>query len=73
LEDNNTIYLGEQLDDSLANPMQSALTDVLVDIRPQSLYPGQLAQQLEFADGTVLPILFDSVFPYIPVRRSTEE
>ena len=35
LEHNTTVYLGDNLVDSLDNPIQSEDNDVLVDIRPK--------------------------------------
>ena len=72
LENNNTIYLGDQMNDSLINPIQAEEHDVRIDIRPQKYYPNDpLAQTVTFSDGTVLPVLFDGVLPYILVRCPT--
>ena len=74
LECNNDIYMGENLDDALANPIQAEENDVQIDIRPRSFYPNQeSAQTIEFSDGTTINILYDGVLPYIPVRRPTPD
>ena len=74
LECNNTIYLGEQMDDSLANPIQLEENNVRVDTRPRTYYPDDPnAQSILFEDGTRLHILYDGVLPYLPVRRPTKE
>ena len=71
LEHNNTIYLGEDLQDSLANPIQSEENDVRIDIRPKVIYKDESSQSVTFPDGTIIPIRYDGVLPYIPIRRPT--
>ena len=72
LENNNAIYLGDAMNDSLLNPIQSEENDVRIDIRPRRYYPNDpLAQTVTFSDGTTLPVLYDGVLPYLPVRRPT--
>lgn len=74
LEHNNTIYLGDKLVDSLANPLQSEFNGVRIDLRPREFYPQDYAaQSIEFPDGTTIPIIFDGILPYIPVRRPTPD
>jgi hypothetical protein len=74
LEHNNTIYLGDKLIDSLANPLQSELHGVRIDLRPQEFYPhDDRAQSIEFPDSTTIPIIFDGILPYIPVWRPTPD
>ena len=68
LECNNTIYLGEQMDESLANPIQLEENNVRVNTRPRTYYPDDPnAQSILFEDGTRLHILYDGVLPYLPV------
>ena len=71
LENHNTIYLGENMDDSLLNPIQSEENDVRIDLRPKRFYPHDTndCQSILFPDGTKIPLEFDGVLPFIPVRR----
>ena len=70
LEHNNTLYLGPDIEDSLANPIQSEEIGIRVDLRPKVFYPNDpTSQSITFADGTVIPIQYDGVLPLIPVRR----
>ena len=39
LEANNSIYLGDKMNDSLMNPIQAEEVDVRVDVRPKQYYP----------------------------------
>ena len=74
LECNNSIYLGDQMEDSLLNPIQCEENDVRIDTRPKLYYPDEpSAQSVDFPDGTRLHILYDGVLPYLPVRRPTKE
>ena len=70
IEHNNNIYLGEDMEDSLCNPIQSEEAGTRFDIRPRHYYKDSDGlQSMMFPDGTIIPILYDSVLPYIPVRR----
>ena len=74
LECNNAIYLGDKMNDSLLNPIQSEENGVKIDIRPRLYYPDTTsAQSMVFPDGTRLNIVYDGVLPYLPVRRPTKE
>jgi hypothetical protein len=74
LECNNSIYLGDKMDDSLMNPIQGEENDVWIDTRPRLYYPdSQDAQSVIFPDLTRLPILYDGVLPYLPVHRPLKE
>ena len=74
IECNNSIYLGEDMTDSLVNPIQCEDNNVRVDIRPRVYYPDcTSAQTITFDDGTVLPLLYDGVLPFLPVRRPTPD
>lgn len=58
--------------DSLANPIQSEEFGIRVDLRPTKYYGDDVScQQLTFDDGSTVPIFFDGVLPYIPIRRPT--
>ena len=62
------------MEDSLMNPIQSEFHNVKIDLRPLQFYPGDArAQSISFSDGTILPVLYDGVLPYIPIRRPTKE
>ena len=72
LENNNTIYMGENMEDSLINPIQCEDNMVHVDTRPAKYYPNEVScQSLTFADGYQIPIQYDGVLPYIHVRKPT--
>ena len=73
LENNNAIYMGELMEDSLLNPIQMEEHDVRVDLRPLRYYPSMLetCQCIQFRDGTNIPIQYDGVLPFITVRRPT--
>ena len=74
LECNNSIYLGDKMDDSLINPVQAEEAGIHIDLRPSRYYPSNIGcQTISFPDGTILPILFDGVLPYLPVRRPTKD
>ena len=56
------------------NPIQSEECGVQVDTRSRKYYPNESsAQSVQFSDGTTIPILYDGVLPYIPVRRSSPD
>ena len=72
LEHNNVIYMGDNMVDSLSNPIQSEEAGVGLDVRPRYYYKGEEhAQTISFPDGTTIPILYDGALPFIPVRRPT--
>ena len=72
LEYNNTIYLGDAMQDSLSNPIKSEIIGIRIDLRPK-LYYGEdcQTQTITFPNGMVLLILYEGVLPYMPVRRPT--
>ena len=72
LEHNNTIYLGNAMQDSIFNPIQSETNGIKIDLCPKLYYgeDGQ-TQTITFPNGIVLPILYEGVLPHIPVRRPT--
>ena len=64
LEHNNTIYLGEDMDDSLGNPIQSEEYGVQVDVHSKKDYPDKdSAQNVRFSDSTSILKLHDGVLP----------
>ena len=72
LEHNSVNYLGDQMGDSLANPIQIEEFNVRMDLRPKKYYPHyETSQTITFEDGTIIPILYDGVLPYLPVCRPT--
>ena len=74
LDHNNVIYLGPTMEDGLDSPIQSEENDVRIDIQPKTLYGEDISsQKIKFPDGTILPIAYDNVLPYLPVRRPTYE
>ena len=75
LENNNAIYLGNQMTDSLINPIQAEDNEVRIDIRPKRFYvnSGENCQQIVFPDGNKIPIEYDGVLPFIPIRRPTPD
>ena len=74
IECNNSIYLGEDMVDSLVNPIQCKDNDVCVDLRPRAYYPSaSSAQSIMFEDGTSLQLEYDGVLPYLQVCRPTPD
>ena len=75
IENNNAIYLGDNMIDSLLNPIQAEENNVRIDIRPRRFYPSESnhCQSISFSDGTTLPLKYDGVLPYLPIRRPTPE
>ena len=68
LEAKNSIYLFDNMDDSLMNPIQVEEVEVRVDTRPKRYYPDDRSKQLvSFLDGTKTPVLYDGDRPYLPI------
>ena len=58
------------MEDSLCKPIQSEEAGTRVDMRPRHYYEDSDGlQSIVFPDGTIIPILYDGVLPYIPIRR----
>ena len=56
--------------DSLCNRIQSEEAGTKVDICPRRYYEdSDMSQGLIFPYRTVIPILYDVVLPFIPIRR----
>ena len=74
LEHNNTIYMGNDIFDSLYNPIQSKESDNRVDLI--SKYNKGYQEGFQSAilkNGTVITILYDGVLPCITVRPPIHE
>ena len=73
LENNHTIYLGNDMQDSLINPIQVEENNIHVDTRNKRFYPNEIdtCQTISFPDGTIIPVEYDGVLPFIPIRRPT--
>ena len=62
------------MDDSLANPIQSEEIGIHIDLRPRLYYPNEeKSQSIQLDDNILLPILYDGVLSYLPVRRPTPQ
>ena len=74
LEHNNNIYMGDMMKASLAISLLSEDNSIHIDIRPQKYYPDESgAQTVTLPYGTIIPILYYGVQPYIHVWRPTSE
>ena len=74
LDHNNTIYMGNDIFDSLYNPIQSKESDNRVDLI--SKYNKGYQEGFQSAilkNGTVITILYDGVLPCITVRPPIHE
>ena len=67
LECNNSIYLGNQMNDSLMNPIQAEESDVRIDVRLKRYYTDPHAQTITFPCGTLIPVEYDGALPFIPI------
>ena len=68
LETNNSIYLCDNMDDLLINPIQSGELVVRVNTRPKCYYMDDPSAQLvSFLDGTTIPVLYDGVLLYLRI------
>ena len=72
-ECNNSIYLGDRMDNSLMNMIQTEESDVRVDTRPKRYYSDPHAQTISFPCGTVIPVEYDGALPFIPICRPTAD
>ena len=74
LEHNNTIYMGDMMENSLANPLQSDNNGIQINIRSNKYYGDSSgAHTITLPYGTIIPILYDGVLPYISVWHPTPE
>ena len=71
LKCNISMYLGNQMDNSLMNPIQAEKSDVRIDVRPKRYYTDPHAQTITFPCGTLIPVEYDGALPFIPIRRPT--
>ena len=73
LEGNNSIYVGDDMLDSLMNSIQLENHNVRVDVCLKRFYPGDdLVQTVTFADGMVLLLLYNGILPYLLICRLTK-
>ena len=57
------------MSDSLLNTIQAEEVGVCVDTQPKIYYTnGVGCQSLHFLDGTIIPVLYEGVLPYISIR-----
>ena len=62
------------MSDSLLNPIQAEEVVICVDTLPKQYFPNNIVcQSLHFSSGTIIPVLYEGVLPYIPIRRPTKE
>ena len=71
---NNTIYLGEYMEDSLLSPNQCRDNGILIDMRPKVYCSEDSAETMECPEaGVCLLIRHHGLVPFIPVQRPTME
>ena len=75
LENNNAIYMGDMMVDSLINPIQCEDNNVEIYLRPSkfSREEDEKCQCLIFDDGFTIPIEYKGALPFINVRRPTPQ
>ena len=68
---NNSIYLGDLMEDGLLNPIQCMENNIRIDIRPSRFCPDEpLSQSFSIPSlDMILPIQYDGVLPFLSVRR----
>ena len=73
LENNNAIYMGNAMNDSLVNPIQCKENNVQVHLRPTKYGKDetQPCQCIIFEDDLKLPIVYKDALPFLDVRRPT--
>ena len=73
IEHNNTIYMGDDMIDYLANSIQCEDNGVRVNLRPAVYYPNNNnTKSIIFPDGNSIPVEYDGVLPRIAVRKPTK-
>ena len=73
LEHNNTIYMGDDMIDSLDNPIQCEDIDVRIDLGPEVYYPNNNnAQSIAFPDVTSILVDYNGVLPCIAIHKPTK-
>ena len=66
--------MGDMIEDLLTNLLQSEDNGICIEVYPKNYYPGDFgAQTVTLSYGKIIPILYDSVPPYIPVQIPTPE
>ena len=64
LRDNNSIYLGDHMEDCLANPIQCMESGTRIDLRSKKIYPDQdKVQTMSLPNGIVIPIVHNGPLP----------
>ena len=72
---NNSIYLGDLMEDGLLNPIQCMENNIRIDIRPRRFCPDDaMAQTFSVPSlDMILPIAYDGVLPFLAVRRPSHD
>ena len=72
---NNSIYLGDLMEDGLLNPIQCMENNIRIDIRPRRFCPDDASAQTFSVPSLdmILPITYDGVLPFLSVRRPCQE
>ena len=69
---NSAVYLGENMDDCLVNPIQCMEAGTSMDLRLKKFYPNDdNAQKIISSMKLKPPILHDGPLPFIHIRRPT--
>ena len=72
-EHNNTIYMGDDMINSLANPIQFEYHDLRIHLHPKLYYPNKNnAQPITFLDKNSILVDYDVVLLCIDVRKLTK-
>ena len=72
LEHNNTIYKGDNMIDSLDNPIQCEDNYTRIDLHPKVYnLNNNKNQSINFSDGTLIPINYNEVLPSISIHKPT--
>ena len=73
LKHNNTIYTGNDIIDTLDNPIQCEYNDMRVDLCLKSNDPNNNnTQSITFSYGTLIPVDYYIAIPCISVRKPTK-
>ena len=72
-EQNNTIYMGDDMIDSLANTIQCEDNDARIDLQPKVYDPNNNnSQSITFPYGTSIPGDYYRMLTYIAVRKPAQ-
>ena len=73
IEYNNTIYLVEDMINSLANPLKFEDNYVIIELRPKVYYPNNNnAQSFTLPYKTSIPVECDGMLPHLAICRPTK-